>query len=272
MLNAAGPGGLSSATPGFAEKLDSLGEYDRAAVEYLRFAYENPGGEKARWAFFRAGRSLERANKFEQAAAVYNEVTSSGVADSLAGAACYRIALTYFSRGRLNDVIAYADDARFDTTCAGPLSYLAAWAYFFGRDYPAAESTFFLLEPESFDSSAGFMVTVSEKGQYLPRRSPFLAASMSALLPGAGKAYCGRWGDALVNLVAVAGMLGGAYALWEDDRSFAVGLAISGGIFYGGNIYGSYVGARWFNEEKHRELYRYARERVPKRPEELYDY
>jgi hypothetical protein len=94
------------------------------------------------------------------------------------------------------------------------------------------------------------------------RLSPGLAAGMSAVLPGSGKAYSGYWGDALMSLAFV-----GTNA-WLSYRGFdkkgvksASGWAF-GGLslgFYLGNIWGSARAARTRNEIRYEKLYNEAK-------------
>lgn len=76
------------------------------------------------------------------------------------------------------------------------------------------------------------------------KRSPFLAAAMSAVLPGAGKIYAGQTGPGVSSLLTV-GALGAITAeQWKhygfkDWRTILSGSLFA--IFYIGNIYGSYV-------------------------------
>jgi len=257
-----------------AEKLDSLGEHDRSAVEYLRFAYKNPDDALARWSLFRAGRELEKDRNFHGARAIYKEIVEKNPCDSFALAGSYRSAVSFFNEGLLFRVVDFEpeckklDDEKFHYSS----NYLKGWAFFLGRDYTNAESIFARIPDEFADSSALFMREKSHDGLNIPKKSPILAASMSAIIPGAGRAYLGRWGDALIDLIAVGGTLGGGYATFENDRTFAIGLLILGIILYGGNVYGSYVGTCWQNEEIQLRFYEETRNHVNRRPEELYDY
>ncbi len=81
--------------------------------------------------------------------------------------------------------------------------------------------------------------------------SPFLAASLSAVLPGAGKFYTGRWIDGVSSLLFV-GLTGfQAYRGFNRSGTNSVYGWIMGGLsfgFYFGNIYGSQKSARDHNQ------------------------
>ena len=84
------------------------------------------------------------------------------------------------------------------------------------------------------------------------RKSPFLGALYSTLLPGAGKVYAGRLGEGIASFLAV-GALG--LATWDHARKDGIShwttLALGSlcAYFYIGNIYGSYVSVSLYNQD-----------------------
>jgi hypothetical protein len=82
-------------------------------------------------------------------------------------------------------------------------------------------------------------------------KSPFLAASL-AIVPGAGKLYCGNAGDAF-NSAFLIGLLGYlSYDGFHDDGRSSVRGWVFGTLgcgFYAGNIYGSAIAARLYNRK-----------------------
>jgi hypothetical protein len=85
------------------------------------------------------------------------------------------------------------------------------------------------------------------------KKSPALAALMSTVLPGSGKAYSNNWKDGLVSLIFTAGM---AFQSYRNFNKFGTNNHrgwIYGGIglgFYLGNIYGSVKSTKDFNRKK----------------------
>ena len=76
------------------------------------------------------------------------------------------------------------------------------------------------------------------------RRSPYLAALMSAVIPGSGKAYAGQTGPGVASFLAVGTLAAITAEQWKhhgvkDWRTIVAGSLC--GIFYIGNIYGSWV-------------------------------
>lgn len=75
-------------------------------------------------------------------------------------------------------------------------------------------------------------------------KSPWLAAGMSAIIPGAGKIYAGQTGPGVASFLAVGSLAAITAEQWnhhgaKDWRTIVAGSLC--GIFYIGNIYGSWV-------------------------------
>ena len=97
-----------------------------------------------------------------------------------------------------------------------------------------------------------------EKLENFRRLSPGLAAGMSAILPGSGKAYSGFWGDALMSLAFVSTNAWLSYRGFDKKGVQSASGWIFGGIslgFYLGNIWGSGHAARTRNELQYEKLY-----------------
>lgn len=95
----------------------------------------------------------------------------------------------------------------------------------------------------------------------IKRKSPLLAASMSAIIPGSGKFYCGRIADGIISML-FTGLNG-----WQAYRGFTqrgpdsaygwIFTSLTAG-FYFGNIYGSYKAAKIYNTTQYDEIYQKA--------------
>ena len=78
-------------------------------------------------------------------------------------------------------------------------------------------------------------------------KSPALAASLSAVIPGTGRMYSGRWFDGFMGLSQF--LLYAAITNYAYQNDWEVLTAISGGvtfIVYGGEIYGAYRTAKYY--------------------------
>lgn len=80
--------------------------------------------------------------------------------------------------------------------------------------------------------------------------SPFLAASLSVVMPGSGKFYAKRWKDGIMSFLFVGLTAFQSYRGFDKNGSESVYGWIMGGLsagFYLGNIYGSYKAAKDYN-------------------------
>jgi hypothetical protein len=79
-------------------------------------------------------------------------------------------------------------------------------------------------------------------------KSPALAMGLSAIIPGSGQLYCGRYWDALVSFVTIAAVSYTAYYCYthgEKAPGYTAGFFAV--LFYTGNMYGAYRSARAYN-------------------------
>lgn len=78
-------------------------------------------------------------------------------------------------------------------------------------------------------------------------KSPFLAATLSAIIPGAGKIYAGSLGEGISSFITVGSFVGLCAENWikhgfSNWKTLLFGSLAS--VFYVGNIYGSYFSVK----------------------------
>ncbi len=81
-------------------------------------------------------------------------------------------------------------------------------------------------------------------------KSPFIAAGLSMVVPGLGRAYAGRPADGLYGFLMSALAINAGYQSLKKESIFAplyVGMAIT---FYGGEVYGAYRTAKYYQPQK----------------------
>jgi tetratricopeptide (TPR) repeat protein len=88
-----------------------------------------------------------------------------------------------------------------------------------------------------------------------PRKSPAVAGAMSALLPGSGHMYVGRYKDGVVSLLVNGLFIAGTVAAINDEN-YAVATLVGGaGLpFYLGNIYAAANAAHKWNVSVRKDL------------------
>ncbi|MCX7876573.1 MAG: hypothetical protein N2321_10465 [Melioribacteraceae bacterium] len=83
-----------------------------------------------------------------------------------------------------------------------------------------------------------------------PSKNPIQAAIFSSLIPGAGKIYTGELSDGIISFIATTVSLYLSINNFQNNHQFR-GWVFAGisSLFYAGNIYGSYISAKKFNDE-----------------------
>jgi TM2 domain-containing membrane protein YozV len=92
---------------------------------------------------------------------------------------------------------------------------------------------------------------VAEKSYQSKRKSPLLATLLSVVVPGAGKMYCGYWGDGAMSFLFTASSAFFAVRGFEKYNTKSVYPWIVGGLavsYYAANVYGGASSAIRYNE------------------------
>ncbi|MCD6594167.1 tetratricopeptide repeat protein [bacterium] len=254
----------------FADHLFGLGEYDRASIEYLRYSFiysDNPCVDAV---LFKAGLCKEHAGDYRAARKIYSTLLSvpDERANSFAG---YRIPLTYLLENKPDSALSAIVPT---VQTQGAIQYLKGWIYLHQKRYSDALSLFENISDNAESSdvagSIDYLLHRSRQGEKLSRRSPFLAGLLSSVVPGLGRAYCGRWDDGLFSFIIVGSTGSLSYAEWNNDKEFASVMAVISAFFYLGNIYGSAKGAEVYNIEKDKIFWKTTWKEVPHPPTMLY--
>ncbi len=98
---------------------------------------------------------------------------------------------------------------------------------------------------------------VSDESLLLKYKSPFLSASLSAIIPGTGKVYSGYWKDGLIAFLFTSLSAWQAYRGFNKNGINSVYGWTYGTIafgFYMGNIYGSIKAANKFNYHQNHKI------------------
>ena len=97
---------------------------------------------------------------------------------------------------------------------------------------------------------ARWLAARAREGPSLPHKRPAAAGILSALLPGAGQAYVGRYGDGAWSFLLAGSLTWAAVYSFRSDHPNRGGV-LSGLAFglYAGNVYGAIVSALNFNRD-----------------------
>ena len=242
----------------FGDHLFRQGDYYRAITEYERFVFLAPEHPDAAAVRLRIGEAYYFGEKWDAAARVFRQLDAADAGpDVRRVSALYLAALALRQKDvqRSIDLLEqylgdYPDDVwRNDVICQLILLDLRS-----GRADAA--------ERRLADANAGGAAPLPlgaadlEDWKRLPRKSPLLAGSLSAVLPGAGQAYVGQWSDALLAFGLNAAFFWGTYEAFERDESvlgcFLLALDTT---WYFGNVYNAANGARRVNQTRQKRFF-----------------
>ena len=249
------PSPATASPPSFLDLADRLrvaGSYSECVVEALRYASDRPKDREA--GFDRAALCLSLAGRFADARRVMLTMPTLGTA--LTGVGRLRVCLTevFLPRDAAEPECPALVGAE-TAAVAEPAWRARARHALAMRSLHAGrwdEARLAIAREADAPTDAGLTRWRRQDQEWLrqrealPSKSPWLAAGLSAVVPGLGRVYIGRWQDGLVSflLVGVAAALA-TQGFYEDGTSSVRGwiLASTAGLFYAGNVYGSAVGA-----------------------------
>jgi hypothetical protein len=238
----------------FADHLYDTGDYERAAGEYQRYLIAVSFEPSSDSIYYKIIRSLFFDENYglchkylDSYSKYYPRSRNLPDIDLLR-------AVVYYRQGDYNKSLQYSSNVKTENL---HLKYLVLAAGFtqlgqfekareFSCSYQGRETV-----PESPTTTQLDNLCRKLGSDTLKYKCPLLAASL-AIIPGAGKLYCGNAGDALNSflLIGLFGYL--TYDGFHDDGQSSVRGWIFGTLgfgFYAGNIYGSSVAARLYNKK-----------------------
>jgi tetratricopeptide (TPR) repeat protein len=239
---------------GFADALFSDGDYFRAITEYKRFLFLHPTDARGGRVQLQIGLSYQRGQQWDDARQTFEAIARQHPDIEIRAEAAYLIGETAFRQGRYAQAIADLRPVaeRYGQTPVGERArYLLGWSYLRARRWPEASQTFESIDTSSplFPSSRA-MADAAREGEHLPRKSPALAGLMSAIIPGTGHFYTGRWRDGAVALLLNGAFLAaGIEAVSAGNEAAAGVLLFFEAAWYSGAIYGAVNAAHKHNRD-----------------------
>lgn len=109
------------------------------------------------------------------------------------------------------------------------------------------------------------LLNLSERSKVIKQKNPYLAASMSTLIPGTGKVYANKWKDGLFSFIFVASNAFVSYRGFNRsgiESPFGWIFGTVGFSFYISNIYGSFREAKKFNKRQSDQIANKAHENL----------
>jgi len=258
--------GESYLTPGrtlaFADHLYNQGDFGRAISEYQRYLFTASTGEMYH-AHYRIGAGLMQLDEYGRAPSHFLQAARHAEHAALRDSAYVGYVGGLLAGERTARLFNTADTLNFSSHSSQRRLYqISALAHLRQGAWNAAEQSLKRIpSPEAggSDQVAARISELATRGQHLPRKSSWLAGTMSAVVPGTGKMYAGRTSDGLYSLALIGGASWLAYRGFRDDGTSSVKgwlLGSVGAVLYVGNIYGSVVAVRLYNANHEEDLQR----------------
>lgn len=239
----------------FANYLYEQGDYLRAVNEYQRYLYYQP--KDSNQIQYRIALCYRLGGKPESAIQIFRSFLGKSEDNELISNSYFQIGASYFLMENYEKTVSYLTTSLQnirDNRLQAETYQLIGLSLLKQKEWLEAEKKFKrLLNSDIVEVSKKAEVyhEFALRGRQLPTRSPLFAGIFSTILPGVGRVYTGRIGDAL-NSVIIIGISGWqAYDGFQRDGFSSIKgwtLGTICGIFYVGNVYGSVVSARVFND------------------------
>lgn len=246
----------------FASHLFEEGEYLRAAIEYQRYVYSAPTmPANSDSVLYKIGLCYRMGGKLPAGINYFRKIQDEHPNSPLIEETHYEIAFSHLLAGQGQESMKYiGTHLRFIQNDQQVLKMqkLVGLNYLGLQKWDTASALMDSLgKLDPGNALVISMAALAKEGQDLPHKNKALAGLYSSIIPGAGKAYCGRSTDGLFSLLMI-GLTGWqAYEGFDKDGVRSVKgwvYGSIGGVLYLGNIYGSVVAAQIFNEEQQTKI------------------
>ena len=237
------------------------GDYYRAITEYKKLTFLFPDSERLSEAFYQIGMAYYKGKDYKSAVNSFAKVRKAYTHSNYSSAAFYE-GLSYSKLGLPDKAALSFERARlFDENHPDAANaQLGLSLNALEKDNVAdsrAKFDEFLVNYPDDERVPGVQASFGLLDEYesQPRKSPALAGTMSAVIPGSGQMYAEHYKDGLMALVVNGLFIAGTVAALDDDN-YALA-AIVGGVglpFYVGNIYGAANASRKWNLSLTRKL------------------
>jgi hypothetical protein len=243
------------ATLGFARSLHAEGEYYRAITEYKRVLYEAPPESLTirETAILGVGGALFSGGEYARSAEwLQAHVRGIRIGDSRNECVrvMYRAFLADGAGSRLLEVSRELGDSTPETRLYQGLAHARI------RHWDEAVTAFQNLSgDERYGPTASAFAALAQEGERAAWKSPRMAAILG-VIPGMGYWYAGHRQTGIASLLVNGLFVGATIQAFRSDQNLLGGfLSLFTVSWYSGNIYGSAVAARRYNDRLQEDLW-----------------
>ncbi|MFK5926115.1 MAG: hypothetical protein QM483_05755 [Desulfuromusa sp.] len=231
----------------FADSLAAEGDHYRSITEYKRFLHYTPQDPRAAYAQLAIAKNLLAGHRWEPADLALEKVWVIYPQSSEAETASQLYADAAYTRGDYE-----AAQLRYQKlNNQGATDYDIGLSQLQQNKIDAARDSFSKLK-----APLKKQLTLSlDEYQQLAKKSPQLAGTLSAILPGAGQLYTKRPRQAAVAFALNAAFIYGAIEAWDNENYATAGILSLFEIgWYGGNIYNAMNNAHKYNRRQEQDF------------------
>ncbi len=227
----------------YADYLLKSGQYELAAKEYERLVFFSPESDSMKTLLLRSYRLADQTDlALQRLQGIYPEIAQIPYSPAV------EISKLYFIKRDWNAASEFWNSN--NSLSSDDKSLLKTTVLIFENDFSKARETIKGVKNEENPLGIAYK-SILEKETH--KKSPALAAMISMVLPGSGKAYSKNWKDGIVSLFFTAGMSIQAYRSFNKHGFNNYRGWIYSGIgfgFYLGNIYGGVKSTKDYNRKK----------------------
>jgi tetratricopeptide (TPR) repeat protein len=238
----------------FADFLFRQREYYRAVTEYYRLLHDVSDPVIRAGLLRKVGLCYFHGEDYDGYLSFYEKNDVTFLRDSLLYAEMKLYSgKSYYHLNYYDKTISQLDSERFSPQnhYFNDIQFLLGVSYLRKYDWQTAIEQLQLINQNKSDSDtiiANNMIRSLKNFPNLSQKSPFAAGGLSAIIPGAGYAYCNRWGTAIASLL-VNGLLIWTFsdAIKQEQYGLASLTGFVGIGWYVGNIWGSVKSTQKYN-------------------------
>jgi len=248
----------------FAGSLFEDGDYYRAITEYKRYLFVEAEGYRVAEAQLMIGLCYLRGEKYEAAESLFVDLKNAEQGTAIGEKAAFLYGESVFAQEQYAaavDAFGEFKQAYPDSALADMARLKAGWSCLrLGQKNCASEQTAEVSKGSRVYEAAMALHAASDEMDDLPSKSAKTAATLSALMPGAGQLYTHRPRDAAMAFILNAILAYGTYEAIDNGEYVTGGLfGFVGVSFYAGNIYNAANNANKFNRTMREKFFENAK-------------
>lgn len=240
----------------FADYLFLQKDYLRAAAEYQRILFYE-SNQKNNTIYFQLGRCYLKSRLLETASTYFQKSILNSETPSQRDSSTVGYIISLILNDQIDSVENIADSLvntkTIDNTLRSMVIKLKILSLLQQSNWKYANSlmnnndVYLTKQPPTLEQLQHFY----NRGINLPQKSPAFAGLLSAIIPGSGRIYAGRFVDGLYSMILISSTGWLSYEGFRDGGSESFKGWLFGcvsAVFYAGNVYGSVVTARLNNK------------------------